>query len=75
MAIRRMLCEVGDDLESVSRSEQKELLRALLDKVRLDPASMECQIRYHITGTHKLASPRGIVPYASRIVLPFETAA
>ena len=60
--IRKLLAELADHLDHVDRSALKELIAGIMDRIELDPTSMECRIHYRIQAGEFVASPRGFEP-------------
>ena len=59
--VERILSTLADDLNTLPQSQWKQMLSAIIDRVELDPASLECRIAYRVSVSSKLtmASPRG----------------
>ncbi len=55
---------LAEDLQGKEKSQLKELIASLIDKITLDPLTLECCIHYHIATDDSLvmASPRGFEP-------------
>jgi len=58
--VLRLLGTMAEDLHSYDREGLKNYLGAMLDRVELDPQTLDCQIHYRISlpMRNKLASPR-----------------
>jgi len=49
-------------LDEIDRETTKDVLSTMIDRITLDPVSMECCIHYQIgvDGRNSVASPRGV---------------
>ena len=59
--VAAMLAGIADDLRAADRGQVKELLRELVERIELDPETLECRIHYRIAvpDRNMVASPRG----------------
>lgn len=59
--VRKLLSGLADDLSQAEPTRIKSILRSAVDRIVLDPETLECTIRYRITLDRSLsmASPRG----------------
>lgn len=59
--IRHLLNDIAADLSNTPTTEWKEIIRKMVDRIELDPATLECTVHYRIPVADRLsvASPRG----------------
>lgn len=60
--VLQLLDHLADDLARLEPVQMKDFLRGLIDRVTMDPATLQCRIHYEIPAVSgdKLASPRGL---------------
>ena len=63
-AIAPVLDDLAERLADADPARVKDFLPEIIERVALDPATLECRIHYRIAvqSRHKLASPRGFEP-------------
>lgn len=59
--VRRMLADMATALQPDDHARMREALALMVAEIRLDPASLHCEIHYRIKGNN-VASPRGCLP-------------
>ncbi|MDR3573126.1 MAG: hypothetical protein P4L50_04655, partial [Anaerolineaceae bacterium] len=58
-------------INSLDRDRLKDFMRGLIEKVELDAAAAAFQLTYYLNAGNKLASPRGLPDYLTRLVINF----
>jgi hypothetical protein len=57
--VRKLLSGLADHLEHVDRAALKQLVSGIMERIELNPSTMECRLHYRINAGEFVASPRG----------------
>ena len=62
--VAELICSLAEEIETAERPRLKGVVRTLVERVTLNPETLECRVHYCIAVTDRLcmASPRGFEP-------------
>jgi hypothetical protein len=57
--VQKLFSGLADHLEHVDRAALKQLVSRIMERIELNPETMECRLHYRINAGEFMASPRG----------------